>query len=34
MTGAMPDIVMRAWKIVWDAENHGSLHRAYATDLE
>ncbi len=33
-TGKLPEVVIEAWKAVWQAEQDGSLKRAYTTDLE
>ncbi len=32
--GAMPQIVMDAWSAVWQAEQNGTLQRAYTADFE
>jgi len=33
-SGKLPEVVIEAWKAVWQAEKDGSLKRAYTTDLE
>lgn len=33
-TGKLPEVVIAAWQVVWQAEKDGSLQRAYTTDLE
>jgi predicted transcriptional regulator YdeE len=32
--GPMPDAAINAWTQVWEAENSGSLKRAYASEIE
>ncbi len=32
--GPLPDVVIEAWKEVWQAEAEGKLNRAYTADLE